>query len=196
MSHLDPDGGSDSIARHQTGGVATQRLQRLAALIASALLGGFVGLAVLFSVTAARNRGHMPNLQPEDFYAARDQWNATGPSSYDLTVRVTGRQAAEYSVSVRNHQVFAVTRNGYPLRQQRTMGTWSVPGMFGTMSSDIANLEALRSGKADKNTPQVLLRGVFESQYGYPLRYLRTELRKFGNNQAVSWEVLQFTVVP
>jgi hypothetical protein len=103
-------------------------------------------------------------------------------------VAVAGRQAARYYVEVRAGEVRVATRDGQPLRQERTRGTWSVPGMFGTIQTDIANLEKQQAGTADPTTPQLLLRGVFDPQLGYPVRYLRTELRKWGNNLEVSWE--------
>ena len=165
------------------------QLQRIGALLAAGLLGGFVGLAILLVGIGSRNRGELPRMEPEDFYAAERRWRENELQNYDVRVAVTGRQAAEYTVQVRDGEVMAATRNGYPLRQRRTMGTWSVPGMFGTICSDVSNLEKHRAGEADATTPQVLLRGTFHEQFGYPIRYLRTELRKWQNNSEVSWEV-------
>ena len=64
--------------------------------------------------------------------------------------------------------------------------------MFGTIQSDVTNLERRRAGTADQTTPQVLLRGEFDSDLGYPVRYHRTELQKWGNNVEVTWEVTSF----
>jgi hypothetical protein len=164
------------------------RVQRAGALAAAGLLGALTGLAVLVTVLVMQNRGRLPRLEPSDFYDAQLRWERAGVTDYNMTVLVTGRQAAEYYVEVRRGEPRHATRNGEPLRQQRTWGTWSVPGMFGTMQSDVTNLERQQAGRADPATPQLLLRAVFDPQRGYPRRYLRTELRKWGTNDEVSWE--------
>ena len=178
----------DTSRRDATNG----KLRKIRALVAAALLGGGVGLIVLLIVTTGRNQDQMPRVTPEDFAGAKQRWRSAGQHSYDLTVVVTGRQAATYQVAVRGGQVQRATRDGLPLRQRRTQGTWSVPGMFTTIQSDVDNLEKHLHGTADRSTPQVLLRGVFHAELGYPLRYHRTELRKWGNNLEAAWEVVSF----
>ncbi len=67
--------------------------------------------------------------------------------------------------------------------------------MFNTMHSDVDNAEQHRQGTAAEGVPQVHLLALFDPQFGYPQRYHRTELRKWANNDVVSWEVTQFDVV-
>ncbi|MDP6059797.1 MAG: hypothetical protein QGH33_12940, partial [Pirellulaceae bacterium] len=117
------------------------------------------------------------------------------PLDYDVTIEVAGRQSAVYHVEVRAGEVVVSTRNSMPLKQRRTQGTWSVPGMFNTMQSDVDNAEQHRLGTAAEGVPQVYLLALFDPQYGYPQRYHRTELRKWANNSVVFWEVTQFDVV-
>ncbi len=64
--------------------------------------------------------------------------------------------------------------------------------MFGTIQSDIVNRQRHRAGTADRQTPQVSLRGRFDPELGYPQRYHRTELQKWSTNSEVSWEVTLF----
>jgi hypothetical protein len=182
--------GSNHTARPRTG-----RLRRIRALLAAALLGGVTGLVALIVVTATRNGGRLAQFEPATFYANQTKWSAAGLTDYRLVVRVTGRQAAEYFVEVRGGQIQQATRDGTPLRQRRTMGTWSVPGMFTTIQSDVTNLEKHRDGRADRQTPQVLLRGQFDTDLGYPIRYHRTEMQKWGTNVEVSWEVTLFELL-
>lgn len=134
-------------------------------------------------------------MSPEDFYAAKQQWQTGGPKSYDIEITVTGRQAALYYTEVRDGEVTLATRDGEILSRRRTIDTWSVPGMFTTIQSDVLNVERHRDGKATRDTPQLLLRGVFDEQHGAPRRYHRTELRKWGPNVEVMWEVTRFEIV-
>ena len=111
---------------------------------------------------------------------------------YRVEVRVTGRQAATYCVEVRGGQVQKATRNGQPLKQQRTMGTWSVPGMFHTIEKDLQNVELHASGRADQATPRPKLRCRFETKLGYPQQYYRIETSGRIYNAEVSWQVVSF----
>jgi len=172
----------------------TPGLARVRAVTTAAIAGAGFGLIIVLTIVSLRNRDRLPELTPDGFYAAQRLWSEAGPSSYDVTVEVLGRQAATYHVEVREKQVRLATRNGSPLKQQRTLGTWSVPGMFGTMQSDVDNLESHLAGTADATTPQVRLHARFDPQFGYPARYHRTELSRWKANQEVSWEVTSFVV--
>lgn len=61
--------------------------------------------------------------------------------------------------------------------------------MFGTIASDVEHLEQVARGEAEASTPQLLLRAVFDDDHGFPIRYHRTEQRKWGPNYEVSWDV-------
>jgi hypothetical protein len=119
------------------------------------------------------------------FEDARRRWEESQIADYDVEIEVQGRQAAVYRVRVRNNRVASALRNGYPLKQRRTQGTWSVPGMFDTIEADLENVEsARREGAAQK----LLLRAVFDSKLGYPSYYHRGEL---GGDDVV-WRVRRF----
>lgn len=172
------------------------RMLRLAAYTTAGLLGVAAGIAGLLTIVILRHQQTLPKLTPDRFFEAKTRWEENAPPSYNIRVAVTGRQAAVYYAEVRDREVFAATRDGEVLSRLRTVDTWTVPGMFATIQSDVANLQKHLAGTADQNTPQVLLRGYFDEQIGVPLRYHRTELRKWGPNSEVMWEVTQFEVVP
>ena len=136
------------------------------------------------------NRHSPEEFSIEQFDEAQHRWNQSGPDNYDIEVQVTGRQAATYRVAVRKGEVISAQRNGQPLKQLRTLGTWSVPGMFGTISKDVENLEKTAHNLADDTTPQLSLSADFHPHYGYPEHYLRLE---WGSaNSKVSWKVIEF----
>jgi len=174
----------------------SQRMRRITAYTTAGLLGVVAGIVALLAVVVSRHQQSLPKLTPERFYEAKARWEERSPSSYDIQVVVSGRQAAVYYAEVRDGEVFAATRDGEVLSRLRTVDTWTVPGMFTTIQSDVVNVERHLAGTADQNTPQVLLRGYFDEQTGLPLRYHRTELRKWGPNVEVMWEVTKFEIVP
>lgn len=108
---------------------------------------------------------------------------------YDIEVAVAGTQPATYEVRVRDGQAIEAFRNGKPLNQRRTFGTWSVPGMFSTMSRDVEAVERRERGEADPSTPRLTLRAEFDPKYGYPKRYQRIE---WGSPVEVTWQVTHF----
>ena len=135
-----------------------------------------------------------PSLSPAQFHAANDHWNAHRIPTYDIEVKVTGPQAAVYRVQVRDGEAVAAWRNGQPLQSQRTFGTWSVPGMFSTMSRDVEAIE--RAAREHQQRP-LILRAAFNPEYGYPERYRRIDngSRKGSDSMAVTWDVVEFRVV-
>jgi hypothetical protein len=154
-----------------------------------------MGIGVLVSLVVLRvvHRDPTPTLTPEIFRQARAQWREAEPASYDIEIRVTGAQPAVYRVEVRDGEPQAAWRNGNPLLARRTFGTWSVPGMFGTMSRDVEAVERHEQGKADPHAPRLTLRAEFDSEYGYPARYRRIQ---WGSSVEVAWEVTEFRVIP
>jgi hypothetical protein len=170
-------------------------MRRIATFTTAGLLGVAAGILGLLTIVILRHRQTLPKLTPDGFFEAKARWEDSAPPSYNIRVAVTGRQAAVYYAEVRDGDVFAATRDGEVLSRLRTIDTWTVPGMFTTIQSDVVNLERHIDGTADHNTPQVLLRGYFDELTGLPLRYHRTELRKWGPNAEVMWEVKQFEIV-
>lgn len=165
---------------------------RKVAFVMAVPLGVLVAYAVWFFVVVFFGRGALPELNRVRFEEAQNRWEKTAPESYNIEIEVAGNQAAHYRVEVRNGEVVSANRNGRPLRQRRTQGTWSVSGMFGTLSSDVENLEKVASGKADANTPRLRLRAFFHAEYGYPELYQRIQEKP---DSEVSWKVTRFEVI-
>ena len=133
-----------------------------------------VVLATLFAVAWFR-RGGLPPVDASALAQAQTRWEANAPSDYSIEVQVTGRQGATYFVEVRDGDVIRATRNGQPLTQQRTLGTWSVPGMFETIAADVDHLEKIRRGVTNGPASWLTLRARFHPRYGYPEHYIRLE---------------------
>ena len=155
-----------------------------------------IGVGVVIALIWLRQRTYdpTPDLTPQIFEAAHERWKSTAPLNYDIQVRVTGPQAAVYRVEVRDGEPQAAWRNDQPLTSRRTFGTWSVPGMFSTMSRDVEAIE--RAAEAHRQLP-LILRATFHSTYGYPEHYRRIDngSRKGGDAIAVTWDVIDFRVV-
>jgi hypothetical protein len=188
---------SDPAAEANSNGTAvaspakTSSVSAMPRFVLWAVIGGALGLAGSLFVLRWTNRDSTPDLTPELFYAAHERWKAAAPADYDIEVRVTGSQPAVYRVEVRGGQPRAAWRNGQPLLSRRTFGTWSAPGMFGTISRDIEAVEKHTAGKADRFTPRLILRAEFDLTYSYPKRYRRIEQ---WSNVEVAWEVVEFRI--
>ncbi len=154
---------------------AGNHLRRLRLVILGSLAGLALTLVVIFFL-----RGSLPPLTPADLAAAKGRWSAAAPANYHLEVVVHGAQPAQYAVQVQGGQAVTASRNGVPLKQPRTWETWTVPGMFGTLESDVQSLE---------EGAQLVVRCQFHPQYGYPARY---ESFRADTRHQVDWEVTRF----
>ena len=151
-----------------------------------------VGLVVMIALALVPRGSASPRLSPELFREAMAKWKRDQPRNYDIEIQVRGNQPATYFVQVRNGDAKRALRNGQPLTQRRTFSTWSVPGMFATMSRDVDALERRAAGQGDKFTPELNLRATFDPRYGYPARYRRLQ---YQSSMEVEWEVTKFDVL-
>lgn len=187
------------------------RKSRKSTHVLAAALGAIVGIGCVLLFWLFSFRDPLPPLSATDFQAAQNRWRENGPQDYFIEVRVQGRQPATYRVEVQDGEAVRAFRNGQPLNQKRTWGTWSVPGMFSTMASDFRQVAMFQSGRGDENTSNLGLYGVFDPYYGYPQRYRRitwsqgredSMAHRVGQAEGgvsggdaemeVSWEVVQF----
>ena len=162
----------------------------------AALAGALCGVVCVAATALTFLPERLPELTREEFDRSMALWDAVSPENYDIEVQVEGRQPAIYRVEVRSGHVRTATRNGNPLRQRRTMGTWSVPGMYGTIERDLVAVERVESGKADRYTPRLLLRAKFDDKWGklgIPTHYHRIQ---WGSHTEVRWEVTHFEINP
>jgi len=142
----------------------------------------FVVVGALVAGVLAIRSVRLPRLTRTEFDAAKAIWDSKVPDNYDVTVKVTGMQPGTYEVSVENRVAVAAKFDGRQLNRPRTFGTWSVSGMFSTLSSDLET--------NDKHN-YLMLGAEFDPQYGYPHRYERIEMRT-GAHDALQWEVTRF----
>ena len=184
----------NSVRRSGNGGQAKSAApSSLRRFLLGALAGIALGIFPALYLLRQSSRDPTPALTPALFYAAHDRWKAIAPPDYDVEVRVTGSQPATYRVEVRDGEPQAAWRNGQPLTTRRTFGTWSVPGMFSTISRDIEAVERHAAGKAERFTPRLTLRAEFDPQYHYPKRYRRIQQ---WSTVEVAWEVTRFHLLP
>ena len=166
-------------------------MRRTTSIALAALGGAISGLACIVVALQIMAPTPLPDLTPSRFQSAWDHWETHGPVNYDIEVSVSGPQAATYQVQVRNGQAVRASRNGYPLPRQRTIGTWSVPGMFNTIEIDLDNLIS-HTPTQPADTPRLVLHCHFDQKYGYPSRYRRIEI---GSRMQVEWQVVALKIV-
>ena len=160
---------------------------RFLAIMLGAFLAMLTLLAYLF-FTAGPRLGEVDQTRLDK---AQQLWKRNGPANYDIEVAVTGPRAAVYRVEIREGNAVTAMRDGSPLKDARTLGTWSVPGMFDTMQSDVDHAsEPIQINARESHF--VSPRAEFHPQYGYPQRYRRIE---WGSDMEVGWEVTEFLLV-
>ena len=159
-----------------------------------ALLGIGLGLVATLLVMRQWHFDPTPTLTPAIFYRQQDHSKGNKIPSYDIEVNVMGPQAAVYRVEVREGEAIAAWRNGKPLTSQRTFGTWSIPGMFATISRDV---EAIERSVQEHKQPPLILRAAFHPEYNFPEHYRRIDngSQKGGDSITVAWDVTLFRLV-
>ena len=160
------------------------------------LAGGGFSILVLIVYLILTGPGRMSVVTVDTFVAATEKWENAEVDSYRVEIEVRGRQPATYVVEVKEGKVQTATRNGQPLKQHRTLDTWTVPGMFYTMSIDLDHSVRHAEGRAEPGEPNVRVRAIFDEEFGYPTRYHRTQFVEKGENPTTSWTVVKFEVTP
>ncbi len=160
-----PDTAANPDARQPPARGPAERLLRKIAWVFFGSLGALI-LGVVLAIFFLRGPG-LPPLTRAEFTAAQQRWRNYNMHTYHVDVSVRGSQPADYSVDVLNDEPTAASRNGIPIKQQRVWATWSVPGMFDTIQSDLDSLEQARPG--------LTARCLFDADHGYPVRYQRID---------------------
>jgi len=155
--------------------------------------GAWLAILTVIGVVISWRSQPLPPLTADRLDSAWARWQANDLANYNIQVEVSGPQAATYRVEIRDRQVVLASRNGYPLKTQRTLGTWSVPGMFDTVEVDLDRRDAGAASSATQTSPTLRLCCVFDQQYGFPSQYRRNEL---GTQMQVDWKVTEFNALP
>jgi len=129
----------------------------------------------------------LPILSEAILQAASERWQKNGPASYDLDLELGGAQPGSVHVEVRNKAVTLETRDGRTPGRW-TWDTWSVPGLFDTLSQDLQIAEDPEQQIQAAPGTKWRLRCEFDPQYGYPLQYHRLVT----GGPEVFWRVTKF----
>jgi len=160
-------------------------LKRRLGIVLGMIMGGLAGI---LGWAFWQGRGQrLPRLTPDAFRQAKSLWERQEINNYRVVVEVSGRQAARYEVQVKDGVAVRVLHNGQPLSLSRLIATWSVPGMFGTIQSDLDRLPRRKN---------LTLWARFHPVYGYPESYRRLETVVRGESSAASWRVVEFEIRP
>ena len=159
---------------------------------AAVLLGSGLALVIVIAYALVRIRNPLPKLDRSQWEAASAKWEKHGPASYLLHVEVGGRQPATYSVEVRNRIPHKAWRDQVELTRRRTFATWTIPGMFDTVNTDLEDHEHQTSGTPSKRRGRLVQSARWDEQYGIPLEYRCIEL---GTQTTFSWKIEHFEVL-
>lgn len=139
-------------------------------------------------------RGRLDAVDENRLSAASELWRTAGIRDYDLHLHVTNRQRDDYRIQVRDGEVQRVVLNGNELTRRHSFPAWSVEGMLETIRRDLENHRRYERGERGRDVCQLLIRGRFHRQLGYPEKYIRMP-RGGGNLQpTISWELVRFSI--
>src|SRR5215207_5505203 len=170
MSQDEADLGIDDVGEVRTDGAATRRLSRRTTLF---VLGSIAfALASLFVALEFFVVERIPLLTESDLVIAKKHWQEHGPVSYDMDIELRGAQPGRVQVNVRNRVAMAETRDGR-VPQEHTWETWTVPGMFKTLETDMEIAENPEQAIQAAPGTKWQLRCEFDSKLGIPRRYHR-----------------------
>ncbi len=162
------------------GGIRWRTIAFVIASLALALAG--VALALQFFVAE-----RLPDLTEAKLESAMQRWQQNGPANYKMEIELRGAQPGQVHVEVENKSVTMETRDGR-MPGRWTWDTWSVPGMFDTLTQDLQiAADPEQQIDAAKGT-KWRLRCEFDAQYGYPLVYHRLVT----GGPEVFWRVTNF----
>lgn len=129
----------------------------------------------------------LPELSEASLEQATKLWDKRGPASYDMDIELRGARPGQVHVEVRDRDVVAETRDGREPGRW-TWKTWSVPGMFDTLSQDLQIGENPEQQIQAAKGTKWRLRCEFDTQFGYPSRYHRMVT----GGPEVFWRVTKF----
>ncbi len=134
-------------------------------------------------------RDPLPALTDETLAAAMERWRESGPKNYALQVEILGRQPGIVTLTVRDGEPIAMTRDGRTPEQRRTWSAWTVPSQFDMLATELRGQLDPARGYGAPTGSEVVLKAEFDPQLGYPLRVRRQVL---GTDLAMEWRVTRF----
>jgi hypothetical protein len=157
------------------------------------LLGMGVALAGALAAMVYFASGAAPPLAEADLQAAISRWEASGILDYRLTIQVnvTGQAPSVVELEVRNGQPTAMTRDGFEPKRH-TWDIWTVEGQFEMIRLELEHAADPQTAHGVADPSQVILRGEFDPQWGYPRKFRRDVL---GKSSSMQWEVTAFEPV-
>jgi hypothetical protein len=129
----------------------------------------------------------LPDLNEANLADAKKLWQEHGPTDYEMDIDVRGAQPGNVHVEVQHRVVMASTRDGRPTPKW-TWDTWSVPGMFETLSQELQIAEDPQQDIDASPGTKWRLRCEFDKEFGFPRRYHRM----VSGGPEVYWQVTRF----
>jgi Family of unknown function (DUF6174) len=129
----------------------------------------------------------IPLLTQSELNDAKKRWQEHGPVSYDMDIELRGAQPGSVQISVRNRVVTAETRDER-VPKEHTWDTWSMPGMFNTLETDMEIAENPEQAIQAAPGTKWELRCEFDPEFGIPRSYHRVA----SGGPEVYWRVKHF----
>ena len=177
--------GIDDVSETRNDGATSGRLSRRTTLfVLGSIAFALVSLVLALEYFVVER---IPLLTESELNGAKKRWQEHGPASYDMDIELRGAQPGNVQVNVRNRVVTAETRDGR-VPKEHTWETWTVPGMFNTMETDMEIAEDPEQAIQAAPGTKWQLRSEFDPMLGIPRRYHRLAT----SGPDVYWRVTRF----
>ncbi|REJ69154.1 MAG: hypothetical protein DWQ31_05570 [Planctomycetota bacterium] len=141
------------------------------------------GVTLGLVIIVLLSRDSTPTLTRAKLDEAYQRWRDHGPTSYNMELATTGSRKDKIRVKVRDGAVTAMSINDYDFPADRLTDTWTVPGQFEYMRSD------LKAAASPEYSAVMRLSAEFDEEFGFPRIYRCTA---GGKRAPVSWKVHRF----
>jgi Family of unknown function (DUF6174) len=130
-----------------------------------------IGLIAALILAVPYLPGHTEPVTRERLNEARALWTRARIGNYDLDLETRGAQSGRYHVEVRGGHLAGITRDG--VTADPAAGEyWTVDGLFQVIEEELDAAEQPDSTAFGARS-QVWLRARYDSQLGYPIRFVR-----------------------
>jgi len=157
--------------------------------LVAGLCGGVLFLVLSLVVWCVLFRSTLAPIDREHFDQSWKRWRESNIQNYDLQLTTSSSEDHLYDLKVRDGAITSVALDGEARQSGRAFQAFTIDGMFEIIDRDLSNNEQIEAGNVQQGQAVLSLRGEFDSENGYPKRFLRFDP---ASRTDASWQIEAF----